>query len=133
MLDRGGACALDDVALLPVVARRDAGVALDLADLLRERLALGDEREDVAIDLTELVRSGSSFVRASSGDMRPNVLTLTGVANAARALQVVRAPALQRAERVVGSDDDAVGDRGRRATRSIASPSSRHIAPTWPA
>jgi len=38
--------ALDDVALLPEIARRDPGIALHLPDLLRHRLPLRDELED---------------------------------------------------------------------------------------
>jgi hypothetical protein len=45
--------ALDDVALLAEVAGRQAGVALRLADLDRDRLALRDQGEDLAIDLSE--------------------------------------------------------------------------------
>jgi hypothetical protein len=37
-----------------VVARRDPGVPLDLADALRDRLAARDQRQDLAIDLAEL-------------------------------------------------------------------------------
>ena len=54
VLDGGRARALDHVTLLTVVARRDAGVALDLTDPLRERLPARHEREDLAIDLAEL-------------------------------------------------------------------------------
>jgi hypothetical protein len=55
VLDRRGARTLHDVALLAVITRRDARVALYLTDLLRDRLALGHQLEDLAIDLTELL------------------------------------------------------------------------------
>lgn len=47
-------CPLDDVALLPVVARRHAELTLDRADLLGRGLSARNQREDVAIDLSEL-------------------------------------------------------------------------------
>src|SRR5512142_3233834 len=59
-------------------------------------------------------RSGSSLLRASS-DMRPKVhhtAGSAGVANAARALEVVGPPAVERPERLVRRDDDAIRDRG---------------------
>src|SRR5262249_9944130 len=54
VLDRGGAGALDHVALLAKIAGRHAGVSLDLPDALRHCLAACDQREDIAVDRSEL-------------------------------------------------------------------------------
>jgi hypothetical protein len=43
---------------LPEVAGRDPRVALDLADALRHGLAARDKRQDLLIDLTELLAQG---------------------------------------------------------------------------
>src|SRR5262249_28241004 len=64
VLDGRGACALDDVPLLTQVARRHPERPLDRAALLRGRLAPGDEREDLAVDLAEL---GAEGVEAGAG------------------------------------------------------------------
>ena len=61
MLDRRRARALDHVLLLAVIAGRDAGIALDLADPLCDGLPPGDQRQDVAVDLAEL---GAERVKA---------------------------------------------------------------------
>src|SRR6185503_5867840 len=49
-----GAGALDDVLLLAVIAGRQAGLALDVPDALRDGLAAGHKREDLAVDVAEL-------------------------------------------------------------------------------
>ena len=131
VLDRGGARALDDVALLAVVTRRDAGVALGLPDLLRDSLPTRDEREDVAIDLAEL---GAQGVQTVAGVIR----------HPARLRQLARGARGSGPAGRAGASGAGTGTRrsprrtmrsaitGCCATLSSVAPNSRQRLPTTP-
>ena len=125
VLDRRRARALDDVALLAVVARRDAGVALDLADLLRDapgaaRRARGSRD-----------RSGRARVRQGVESSARVVGTCARTYQPANRIDAVRAAERPGSASAAGSgrlraQRSRCDRRGPApATRSIASPSSR--------